>query len=575
MDGLGNIALIRRPRRWELQGLFYTAILAILGFIVLYPLFLLVLNSFQTALPGEEIKFSLAGWRAAVSEPGMRQAIINTVSLSLTREMIALPLSILLAWLLARTNLPGRDWFEFFFWMSFFFPSLAVTLGWILLLDPQYGLLNQLAVRLFSLKQGPFDIYSWWGIVWTHLVGLSISVKVMLLTPAFRNMDASLEEAAQVCGARPLRTLLRVIVPVMAPAIIVVALMSAIRALEAFEIELILGAPGRLDVYSTKIYRLLHQEPPSFASATALSVITLSLMIPFIVLQRWVTVRRRYTTVTGQAKGHLFRLRSWKWPFYFFVLLVVFTLTVLPLVFLLTGTFMRLYGFFNLPKAWTLRNWSDVLADPIFLSSLRNTVILGLGTAFLAVIVYSIVAYIAVRTRFWGRAALDLLSWLPFTLPGVILGLGFLWLFLDVPFFRPFYGGLFLLILASTLNSMTLGVQIIKSNLVQLGFDLEEAAWVAGGSRSYTFRHVVLPLVTPMLLLVGVMSFISAIKNISHVALLVTSSNRPLAMLQLDFMADARYEAAAVVGSIMVLLTVGAALLARFFGLRVGLHQER
>lgn len=572
MDSVIVATRARWRRRLELQGVFYTAVLGILAFLVLYPLFLLVLNSFQTALPGEPIAYSLAGWRAAVSEPGMRQAIFNTITLSLTREMIALPLAIVIAWLLARTDLPGREWLQFLFWLSFFLPSLAVTLGWILLLDPQYGLINQLAIRLFSLKEGLFDIYSWWGIVWTHLMALSVSVKVMLLTPAFRNMDASLEEAAEVCGARPLRTLWRVIVPVMAPAIIVVALISIIRALEAFEIELILGAPKRIDVYSTKIYRLLRQEPPSFASATALSVITLSLMIPFIVLQRWVTVRRRYTTVTGQFKGHLLPLRWWRWPLFAAVLLVVLFLTVVPIVFLATGTFMRLYGFFNLPKAWTLRNWADVLGDPIFVSSLRNTLILGLGTAFLAVCAYSVVAYITVRTRFWGRAALDLLSWIPFTLPGIILGLGFLWLFLDIPLFRPFYGGIFLLILASTLNIMTLGVQIIKSNMVQLGFDLEEAAWVAGGSRIYTFRRVVLPIITPVLLLVGVMSFISATKNISHLALLVTSVNRPLAMLQLDFMADARYEAAAVVGTIMALLTVGVALLARLFGLRVGLH---
>ncbi len=564
----------RRIRLWELQSLFYNLVLGIVAFVVLYPLFLLALNSFQSELPGKEFSFSLDGWRLALSEPGMRQAILNTISLTFTRELIALPLAILLAWLLARTDLPGRPWFEFIFWLSFFFPPLAVTLSWVLLLDPQYGLLNQLVAWLFSLRDGPFDIYSWWGIIWVHLMGLTISVKVMLLTPAFRNMDASLEEAAQVCGARPSWTLLRVIVPVMAPAIVVVALMSAIRALEAFEIELILGAPKRIDVYSTKIYRLLRQEPPSFGAATALSMITLVLMVPFFVLQRWVTVRRRYTTVTGQYKGHRLRLRQLKWPAFFLVLSVALLLIAVPLVFLLVGTFMRLYGFFNLPRPWTLQNWQDVLRDPIFIRSFANTLVLGLGTAFCAVFVYSTVAYITVRTRFWGRSALDLLSWIPFTLPGIILGLGFLWLFLDIPLFRPFYGGLFLLILASTLTSMTLGVQIIKSNIVQLGVDLEEAAWVAGGSRWYTFRRVVLPILAPVLLLVGVMSFISATRNISHVALLVTSSNRPLAMLQLDYMADARYEAAAVVGTVVVLLTVGVALLARHFGLRVGLHQS-
>ena len=574
MAGVNKVAVARSARRWESQTLFFNLVLAVLAFFVLYPLFLLLLNSFQTALPGHEATFSLEGWRAALTEPGMRSAVFNTITLTITRELISFPVAIFLAWLLARTDLPGRDWFEFLFWISFFFPALAVTLGWILLLDPQFGLINQAMVRLFSLKNGPFDIYSWWGIVWSHLMSLSISVKVMLLAPAFRNMDSSLEEASQVCGARPLRTLLGVMIPVMAPVIFVVALLSAIRALEAFEIELILGVPKRLDVYSTMIYRLLRQEPPLFAQATAMSVMILFLMMPFIVVQRWVTTRRRYTTVTSHFKSQRLRLRKWKWPAFVLLLLVVLFLTVVPFIFLVVGTLMNLYGFFHLPQTWTLKHWQSVLQDPIFLSCLRNTVIVGLGTALSAVVAYSVVAYIAVRTRFWARAALDLLSWLPFTLPGIILGLGFLWLFLGFPPFRPFYGGFIILILASALNSMTLGVQIIKSNMVQLGFDLEEASWVAGGSRWYTFRKVVLPTLSPVLLLVGVISFISSARNISHVALLVTSANQPLSMLQLGFMADARYEAAAVVGTVVVILTVGVALIARFFGLRLGLRGE-
>ena len=574
MASVSEVAVARSARRWETQSLFFNLILVILAFLVLYPLFLLLLNSFQTALPGQEATFSLEGWRAALTEPGMRSAVFNTINLTIARELVAFPVAIFLAWLVARTDLPGRDWFEFLFWISFFFPALAVTLGWILLLDPQYGLINQAIAWLFSLKSGPFDIYSWWGIVWAHLMSLSISVKVMLLAPAFRNMDSALEEASQVCGARPLRTLLGVMIPVMAPAILVVALLSAIRALEAFEIELILGAPKRLDVYSTKIYRLLRQEPPFFAQATAMSVMILFLMMPFIGLQRWVTTRRRYTTVTSQFKSQPMLLRRWKWPAFGFVLVVVLLLIVVPFIFLLVGTLMRLYGFFHIAHPWTLKHWHSVLNDPIFLTSLRNTIILGLGTALSAVVAFSIVAYIAVRTRFWGRSLLDFLSWIPFTLPGIILGLGFLWFFLGVPIFRPFYGTLIILIIASALNSMTLGVQIIKSNMVQLGFDLEEASWVAGGSRWYTLLRVVLPTLAPVLLLVGVMSFISAARNISHVALLVTSANRPLAMLQLDFMADARYEAAAVVGTVVVVLTVGLALAARFFGLRVGLRAE-
>ena len=147
-------------------------------------------------------------------------------------------------------------------------------------------------------------------------------------------------------------------------------------------------------------------------------------------------------------------------------------------------------------------------------------------------------------------------------------------MFLETPLLRPFYGSIGVLILAVTIASMTLGVQLVKSNLLQLGQELEESSWVAGGSWLYTFRRVILPLQAPVLLTVGLIAFISAARNIAGIALLVTSENRPLAMLQLDYMVDGRYEAAAVAGVIVTVLTSGLALLARFFGLRLGVRTD-
>ena len=570
MASLSEVVSGARLRRWDASVLFFSAVLAIVAFLVLYPLFLLLLQSFQTEQPGAASAFTLENWRLALTEPGMRGAIFNTVSIVFARLAVSFPLAVFVAWLLARTDLPGREWLEFAFWVAFFLPSLAITQGWILLLDPQYGLINQLFLKHFG--KAPFDLYSWWGIVWVHTVGITLAAKVMLMTPAFRNLDASMEEVSQLCGASRFVTLRRIVVPIMAPAVLVVLLMSLIRSLEAFEVELILGAPGRIEVYSTKIYRLLHQEPPLFGAATVLSVMILFLMLPLIMLQRWYTGSHQYTTITGHFKGQVTRLRRWKWPAFILVLAVIGLLTVIPLTFLLLGTFMRLYGFFHIPNPWSLNHWRVVFADPIFLRSLGNTFLLASGTAIFSVTLYSIVGYIIVRTRFWGRAPLDFLSWLLFALPGIILGLGYLWLFLGAAVFRPLYGSLFLLILASVLSSMTLGVQIIKSNMLQLSADLEEASWMVGGSRWTTFRRVVLPILAPVLLLVGVVSFISAARNISHIALLVTSANRPLAMLQLDYMVEGRYETASVVGVIVIFMTIGVAILARVFGLRLGVR---
>ena len=568
MDTIKRGFAIRLPFRLETQGLLCTAVLGAVGFVVLYPLLLLILNSFR--VPGAG--YGLDHWAAALREPGMLTAVFNTAKLTLLLQAISFPVAMLIVWLLARTDIPGKNWIEFLFWIAFFAPSLPIVLGWILLLDPDFGIINQVLKQVLSLETGPLNIYSFWGILWVHLATKSVVVKVILLTPFLRNMDASLEEASRVAGVGPLRTLARIVVPVMAPAIMVVMLMSVIHLLETFEIEQVLGPPFNFYVYSTMIFRLLQIEPPQYGAATALAVMILVAMVPLILLQQNISRSRRYTTVTGQYKAQRFALGRWKWPAFALVLGLGFFFTLLPVVFLGLATFMRLFGFFDLPDPWTISHWSRVLSDSIFLRSLKNSLLLGAGATLLAVLCYPLIAYIVVRTRYRARAILDFLSWLPIAIPGMILGLGFLELFLGSPVFRPLYGSIFVLILATSISSMTLGVQLLKSNLLQLGQELEEASWVAGGSWAYTFRRVILPILAPVMITVGLVAFIAATRNVAGIALLVTSQNRPLAMLQLDYMVDGRYEAAAVVGVIVMLLTCGVALLARLFGLKLGIR---
>jgi iron(III) transport system permease protein len=567
-----GLPLPLRRRRWTLDGptIGYTVLLLVLALLVLYPVVTVVLSSFQTSRPGQAATWSLDAWRVALSDPSMLQAIWNTILLMVAQHGLSFPIAIALAWVLARTDIPGAHWLEFAFWIAFFLPALPVTLGWILLLDPEYGLANQVVAAV--LGHGIFNIYSFWGIVWAHIASTSIAVKVMLLTPAFRNLDASLEEASRISGSSTLGTVWRVVVPVMAPAILVVALLAAIHSMQAFEIEAILGPPFQFFIFSTKVYRLINQEPPLFAAATALSTGVLVLVMPLIFLQRWMTTRRSYTTVSGQFRGGKVRLGRWRGPIFALVLGVALLITVVPFAFLLLGTFMKLFGFFNLPQPWTTEHWGRVLGDPIFLTSVRNTLAMAFGTAAVAVALFSLIAYVAVRTRYAARGALDFISWFPSTLPGIILGLGLLWVFLGNPVLRSFYGTLAILIIATVISTMTLGVQIIKSHLVQFSFELEEAAKIGGGGWWHVYQHVILPLLMPVLLLVGAVSFISAARNVSTVALLATSGTRPISLLQLDFMVEGRYEAAAVVGVIVVLLTTGIALIARIFGLRLGVR---
>src|SRR5262249_8754288 len=222
-------------------------------FLVLYPVVLIVFYSFDASSLGEARGIGLTAWRRALSEPAMFGTIVNSIKLLVAIHAIAFPVAVIVAWVLARTDIPWRHGLEFMFWISYFLPALSVTLGWIMCLDPTYGLLNKLVMLLPFFETGPFNIYSFWGIVWAHLASHAIAVKVMLLTPTFRNMDASLEEASRIAGAGRLTTVVRIVVPAMLPALLAILLMAMIRAMQSFEIELVLGPSFNFYVYSTKV----------------------------------------------------------------------------------------------------------------------------------------------------------------------------------------------------------------------------------------------------------------------------------------------------------------------------------
>ena len=458
----------RRMLTAEPATLLVGQLFIVVAFLVLTPLLLLLAGSFQLARPGEVPVYGLAGWRRAFSDRSILEALWNTVSLAVVRQSIALVIGVPLSWLIARTDMPWKRALEFMFWISFFLPPLPVTLGWILLLDGKFGLVNQWLQSLSLVSEPIFNIYSYWGIVWVHMT-TTLGVKVLLLAPAFRNLDASLEESARSCGANPVVALIRIVIPLMMPAILVATILGLIRSMEAFEIELLLGVPIGLFVYSTKIRDLVAYEPPEYAPATALGSIFLIVLLLLVALQRRYIGQRLYHTVTGRGFSiNPTGLGRWRWPIFALVAVIAVVVTVAPMIVLGMGTFMRAFGYFDIPRPWTLENWQRVLADPYLLKSLRNTLVVGLGTALSGALFYLLIAHVVVRRHFAGKAVLDFISWLPWAIPGILMGLALLWTVFATRILLPLYGSVYLLILALFIKSMPFGVQVAKSVLLQL-----------------------------------------------------------------------------------------------------------
>lgn len=544
-------------------------LIAFLILLLAYPIGLLFVKSFVASRPGHPTVWTLNGWVAAFTDAKLPVALGNTFFLAFVRVIITSGLAIFFAWVVTRTDTPLKGFIEMALWLGFFLPLLPITMGWVLLLDPHYGLINKFFMRIFGLSEAPFNIYSYGGIIWCHLA-FSTSVRFMLMTPAFSAMDAALEEAGLVCGNTRAGVLMRITIPALAPAVLASTALGFIRSLESLEIEMVVGIPAGIYVVSTKIWDFIHWEPPLYDLATALCSVFLFFIFLLVWLHRVFLRGREFATVSGRSHiVETFTLGRWRWATCAFCLLFIVVMIVVPLATLMMGTFMELFGHFDLEKTWTTRHWTGIFTDLVFLRSLKNTIVLGLSAAIVGTLVYALLGYLIVRTRLPGRGLIDALSWLPWALPGVLISLALLWAVLGSgDYVKLIYGTIFLLMLAIIIKEMPLGTQIIKAAVQQISPELEEASNTAGANWFEYFRRILFPLLKPTMVSVAIIVFISAARDIPTVIFLSTHETRTLSLSMLDYIAEANQEKAAVLGVFLVFLILALLLIGRLLGFR-------
>lgn len=576
---MGRLALARRRAMTFRPGTGHfvmAVVLVTLGFFLIWPVLLVLLNSFNTVDDWfvQPRTWGLKHWRVAFSQPDLFVALWNSVLIWILTVGISFPIGVAIAWTLARTRIPFSNSLEFMFWVAYLVPGLPATIAWITLMDPDIGLINIALTKLPFFDQGPFNIFSVGGIVWANLMGNGIAIKVMLLTPAFRNMDAALEEAARVSGASNLRTMFRVTLPLMVSPMILVFALQLLRVFSSFETEYLLGLPFGFFVYSTKIFALVRDEIPNYGQATALASVTLLMIAAIIPLQRWILQRRRYTTITGSFKPGLVDLGAMNRVAFGVIVFLLLMLTVMPVVTLVWGSFQVRLGYLVL--GYTLDHWVLVLNDAVFIKAVRTTLFLGFVAAVTSPLLFSVLAYILVRTRLPGRLALDWIIWGSGAIPGILAGLGLLWVFLGTPVLNFLFGTIWALIIVVILGGNTTGVNIMKGVFVQVGSDMEEAARISGAGWVRTYFLIWLPLLMPTLVLLAVLNFTSAAGATSSIILLASRDTMTLSLLALEFaqVGISNREAASIISIFIVFLTAGGALIVRSLGLRLGLSHS-
>ena len=547
-----------------------TALTLLLAFLVVYPLFMLFYGSFKGGPPYAAENFTLKGYVDAYSSLETYRTLWTTLWLGALRTVLALALAVFLAWVVTRTDTPGKRWLEVTVWVQFFLPFQPIVMAWVLIGSPNTGFLNQAVAQLFP-GHGPIvNIFSYGGIIWVSVIQWA-SIMFILITPAFRAMDAALEDSSRISGASGFATLRRVTLPILAPSIIGATVLAFVKIMESFEAELFLGYSQGIRVFSTQIYNLLYVDPPRYPQGMALSTVFLLVIFALIALQWKLLRNRQYITVTGRGYAtRPTRLGRWKYLTLALVLVYFAVGVIVPFLSLLGGSFMRLFGIL-VQDPWTAKHWVGVFSDPLFTRSLKNSLYIGLVSATVGMVLYAFIGYIVTKTRFAGRKALDFLSWLPWGVPGMVLAIAFLWAYVGggIPLARHLYGSIWLIIIVMMVKGLPLGVRVMNSSLVQLGNDLEESSRVLGASWFYTFRRVVAPLITPAFISAWIILFVLSVRDLVTVLLLAGTQSRPLAMLMFEYwVGGGQAEKAIVLGLIQTVVILAFAVAARIIGAR-------
>ena len=547
------------------------------------PAVFLVLGSFSTAdLPTE---FSLAqmgfaNFEAVWFDPATYDLFANTFVYVSGATAIGILVAAVLAWLVERTNVPGKIWIYAGVPMTLAVPGMLQAIAWVLLLSPKIGFINTLAQSAFGLSGPPFNIYSLGGMIFIEGLRL-VPTAFLMLVPLLRSMDPVLEEAAAMSGANPSSTLRRVTIRLMLPGLLAVLIYQAMTALEVFEIPGILGMPAGIYVFATKIYAVLHSATgiPNYGQANALAFIYVVIAIGATYLYSRVIGRsERFTIITGKGyrprETDLGRWRPWAFAAAFLFLTVSIILPFIALV------YVSFLPFMQAPSAtafahMSLQNYRALWETPQIGVVLWNTLWMVVLTATITVLFSFLVSLVIVRSRFRARKLLDQLAFMPHAIPGIVMGLAFLWVFLQADSFGiPIYGGIVSIAIAFSVSFMAYGTRSINAAILQIHKDLEEAAHVSGAPYWRTMWRVFFPLMLPTFVGVWIWAILHAVRQAGAPLILYEGAeNQVLAVTIFDLWQNGVIGELSAMGIIwmgmMTVVSVTFSLVARRYGLTV------
>ncbi len=543
-------------RGWRIyltpERILSTLFIAILGFLVIVPLFLMIQETFvvhpleRFQIPGSKVgEYTLSHWyRFFLSDSAYAffyRPLINTLVISFGLSFLALAIGGTLAWLVVRTDIPFKNAISNWAIVPYILPSWTLALAWLSLFkNDRIGGEQGIFAALTGVETADWFAYGLFPITVTLALHY-FPFAFLLIGGALRNIDAQLEESAALLGATRFTIIRRIIVPLVLPSIMATFLLTFARGLGTFGTPAFLGGPVREFVLSTSLYANLIGQRPGLGYLAAVVMIGIGMLVLYMD-HKMVGARKSFVTVTGKgARANLIDLGKWRWWVTGLIMFFLFSVIAVPLLALAIDTVMLIPGIY----AWdnlTLHYWigeasysiglgtgeAGILQNSQLLSALGNTFTLAFVVAIITGIIGVLVGYAIVKRRgTFISKCLDQMSFLPYLIPSIALGATLLAMFAvprgPIP---SLHGTFLLLVIVCSISSLPYAVKAGISAMRQIGNELEEAAVMVGASWWTRMRRILIPIQKSTYFAGMLLPFISVTRELSLVILLVTPTTQ-------------------------------------------------
>lgn len=534
----------------------FIVVVGVIGFLGLYPCIYLLYGSFTDTPLGVPGHFTLSNYVHAYGDPETYALVLSSFMFAFGASALSVFLSLTLAWITIRTNAPGRKLFELTAIVPNIMPTLLIAISWVLLLNPNNGLINVALIRGLGLQRSPFNIYSLPGLIFVEGMNLT-PLAFLIIAAALKSMDPALEESGKTLGSSEVGVAARITFPLMRPALLAAATLNFVRAIESFDVPAIIAIPARINVFTTQIYReALGSFPTNQNLAAAYGVGILIIALSCVYVYRSLTSRvESFATVTGRGyRPHQIDLGRWKYAASAVALVILMMTLLLPLAALLL---VSLLPYYHVPTwaTWhtlTLNHFREILQNERTFKAFGNSSFLAVVGASICVFLAALVSYFTVRTKVAGRSVLEGLVFVPWAFPGVALALGLLWAYVDFPI--PIYATIWILLIGYVTRFLPYGVRAVSSTVIQIHKELEEASKVCGAGFFLTFRRIVLPLMRPGVIAAWIVFATIFIREFSISIFLYSPGSEPLGPLLYFYYLDGNYGRMAAVGLVIMLI---------------------